>query len=48
LISGLIAVSTACILKIRGNLLYIADTNNHLVRIFDLDKKLLRMLPIKE
>jgi hypothetical protein len=34
--------------KIRGNLLYVADTNNHLVRIFDLDKKVLKTLAIKE
>ena len=34
--------------KIRGNLLYIADTNNHLIRIFDLESKLLRTLTAKE
>ena len=34
--------------KVRGNLLYIADTNNHLVRVFDLDKKVLRTLNAKE
>jgi len=34
--------------KVRGNLLYIADTNNHLVRIFDLEKKVLRTLAVKE
>ena len=34
--------------KVRGSLLYIADTNNHLVRIFDLEKKVLRTLAIKE
>jgi hypothetical protein len=34
--------------KIRNNALYIADTNNHLIRIFDLDKKLLRTLPVRE
>ena len=34
--------------KARGSLLYIADTNNHLVRIFDLEKKVLRTLAIKE
>jgi NHL repeat len=34
--------------KIRNNALYIADTNNHLIRIFDLDKKVLRTLPIRE
>ncbi len=34
--------------KIHGNLLYIADTNNHLVRIFELNKKVLRTLDIKE
>ena len=32
----------------RGNLLYIADTNNHLIRVFDLEKKVLRTLPVKE
>lgn len=34
--------------KMHGNLLYIADTNNHLVRIFELDKRVLRTLTIKE
>jgi thiol-disulfide isomerase/thioredoxin len=34
--------------KVRGSLLYIADTNNHLVRIFDLEKKVLCTLAIKE
>jgi hypothetical protein len=34
--------------KVRGNMLYIADTNNHLVRIFDLEKKVLRTLAVKE
>jgi len=34
--------------KVRGNLLYIADTNNHVVRIFDLEKKVLKTLTIKE
>jgi hypothetical protein len=34
--------------KVRGNSLYIADTNNHLVRVFDLDKKVLKTLPIKD
>jgi thiol-disulfide isomerase/thioredoxin len=34
--------------KMRGNSLYIADTNNHLVRVFDLEKKVLRTLPIKD
>lgn len=34
--------------KIRGNLLYIADTNNHLIRIFDLQSKVLKTLPVKE
>lgn len=34
--------------KKNGNMLYIADTNNHLIRIFDLDKKILNTLPIKE
>jgi NHL repeat-containing protein len=34
--------------KIRGNLLYVADTNNHVVKIFDLDKMVLKTLAIKE
>jgi len=34
--------------KLKDTTLYIADTNNHLVRIFDLDKKLLTTLPIKD
>jgi hypothetical protein len=34
--------------KIQGNLLYIADTNNHLIRIFDLQSKVLKTLPVKE
>ena len=34
--------------KQRGNMLYIADTNNHLVRTFDLDSMVLRTLAIKE
>ncbi len=34
--------------KVRGNLLYVADTNNHLVRIFDLEMKVLRPLAVKE
>lgn len=34
--------------KIREDLLYIVDTNNHLVRILDLDKRVLRTLAIKE
>jgi hypothetical protein len=34
--------------KTRGNLLYIADTNNYLVRIFELDKRVLMTLTIKE
>ncbi|HEY7507902.1 MAG TPA: thioredoxin-like domain-containing protein [Nitrososphaera sp.] len=34
--------------KKRGNMLYIADTNNHLVRVFDLDKMVLKTLAIKE
>jgi NHL repeat/LVIVD repeat len=34
--------------KLRNsNLLYVADTNNHLIRIFDLSKKVLRTLGIK-
>ena len=32
----------------QGNMLYIADTNNHLVRVFDLEKMVLRILAIKE
>jgi thiol-disulfide isomerase/thioredoxin len=34
--------------KQRGNALYIADTNNHLVRVFDLEKMVLRTLAIRE
>jgi thiol-disulfide isomerase/thioredoxin len=34
--------------KQKGNVLYIADTNNHLVRVFDLEKMVLRTLAIKE
>jgi sugar lactone lactonase YvrE len=34
--------------KQRGNKLYIADTNNHLVRVFDLDRKVLTTLPVAE
>lgn len=34
--------------KQQGNVLYIADTNNHLVRTFDLEKMVLRTLVIKE
>jgi thiol-disulfide isomerase/thioredoxin len=34
--------------KVHGRLLYIADTNNHLVRIFDLEKKVLKTLAIRE
>jgi thiol-disulfide isomerase/thioredoxin len=34
--------------KKRGNALYIADTNNHLIRVFDLDKMVLKTLSIKE
>ncbi|AIC14192.1 NHL repeat-containing protein [Nitrososphaera viennensis EN76] len=34
--------------KQKGNTLYIADTNNHLVRMFDLDKMVLKTLAIKE
>jgi thiol-disulfide isomerase/thioredoxin len=34
--------------KQKGNVLYIADTNNHLVRMFDLDKMVLKTLAIKE
>jgi hypothetical protein len=33
--------------KIRGNLLYIADTNNHCVRILELDKRVLRTLTLQ-
>jgi thiol-disulfide isomerase/thioredoxin len=35
-------------IKISGNHLYIADTNNHLIRIFDLEKRVLKTLPVKE
>jgi hypothetical protein len=35
-------------IKISGNHLCIADTNNHLIRIFDLEKRVLKTLPIKE
>lgn len=34
--------------KQKGNVLYIADTDNHLVRTFDLDKMILQTLAIKE
>lgn len=34
--------------KQKGNRLYIADTNNHLVRVFDLDRKVLSTLAIRE
>lgn len=34
--------------KQRENVLYIADTNNHLVRTFDLDKMVLKTFDIKE
>lgn len=34
--------------RVRGSLLYIADTNSHLVRILDLEKKVLRTLAVKE
>jgi len=33
--------------KLHDNKLYIADTNNHLIRIFDLEKKILTTLKIK-
>ena len=32
--------------KLYDNKLYIADTNNHLIRIFDLEKKILGTLKI--
>jgi thiol-disulfide isomerase/thioredoxin len=34
--------------KKQGNMLYVADTNNHLVRTFDLDRMILGTLAIKE
>lgn len=34
--------------KKQGNTLYIADTNNHLVRMFDLEKMILTTLEVKE
>jgi thiol-disulfide isomerase/thioredoxin len=34
--------------KISRTYLYIADTNNHLIRIFDLEKQVLKTLPIRE
>lgn len=34
--------------KKKGNSLYIADTNNHLIRVFDLEKMVLKTLPVKE
>jgi hypothetical protein len=34
--------------EVRGSLLYIADTNNHLIRVFDLEKKVLQTLPVRE
>ncbi len=34
--------------KKKGNSLYIADTNNHLIRVFDLEKMILNTLTIKE
>jgi DNA-binding beta-propeller fold protein YncE len=34
--------------EVRGNTLYIADTNNHLIRTFDLEKNVLRTLPVRE
>lgn len=34
--------------EVRGNTLYIADTNNHLIRIFDLENKVLRTLSVRE
>lgn len=34
--------------KQRGNTLYIADTNNHLVRVFDLEKMVLKTLAVRE
>ncbi len=35
-------------IKLHDNKLYIADTNNHLIRIFDLEKMVLRTLDISE
>jgi thiol-disulfide isomerase/thioredoxin len=34
--------------KKQGNMLYVADTNNHLVRTFDLDRMVLGTLAVKE
>lgn len=34
--------------ELRNNLLYIVDTNNHLIRIFDLEKKVLQTLTLQE
>jgi thiol-disulfide isomerase/thioredoxin len=34
--------------KVHGSALYIADTNNHLIRIYDLEKKVLRTLTVGE
>ena len=34
--------------KKQGNTLYVADTNNHLVRMFDLEKMILTTLEVKE
>ncbi|MEW6604749.1 MAG: thioredoxin-like domain-containing protein [Thermoproteota archaeon] len=34
--------------EVRDNMLYIADTNNHLIRIYDLEKKVLRTLTVRE
>ncbi len=34
--------------KVHGNTLYIADTNNHLIRMYDLEKKVLRTLVVHE
>ncbi len=34
--------------KKKGNSLYIADTNNHLIRVFDLEKMVLKTLAVRE
>ncbi|MGH9877331.1 MAG: hypothetical protein ACRD5H_06815 [Nitrososphaerales archaeon] len=34
--------------KLHDNKLFIADTNNHLIRIFDLERKVLQTLDISE
>ncbi|HXG07802.1 MAG TPA: thioredoxin-like domain-containing protein [Nitrososphaera sp.] len=34
--------------KVHGNTLYISDTNNHLIRIYDLEKNVLKTLTVRE